>query len=145
MCVRKERAMSISQVAETVELLIKTASRLHDVPMQTKILALQAEYLNCQSALLDCHKEKEELAKQIREQVADNVRLKEMLHGEIVFANGAYWSKQQNSGKPGHRGPYCPGCFHTKKDLVPMSADGGTGWNICAVCHFKLRGTAPPK
>ena len=144
--------MNITDIRDTFKEVLALPAVKKEATAQRIVLSAQAlvlevmeKDLRLQTANFQCNKEKEELRKEIAEHLAENRRLKELLDGDPIYANGAYWKTKGKLSHPSQKGPYCVACFHERRSLVPMIQRGAASPSyICPVCKSELRWTTPP-
>ncbi|MBE6444931.1 MAG: hypothetical protein E7019_02590 [Alphaproteobacteria bacterium] len=104
---------TIKTIKENIETAIEIADKLKDLELKETVLNLKEQILS------------------IRE---ENISLKELIASNnqkenLIYKNNMYWKKLDDGSEDG---PYCSGCYDTKKTLVRMHVH--PRGNICPSC-----------
>jgi len=100
---------------DNVKTLIDLARKLDNVDLNRQIIELQSDIMKLITENAKLKEENSEL------------RTKLAFQEELVFHDDAYWTK---SGE----GPYCPGCWDTKRLAVRMHGGATKGTFGCPAC-----------
>lgn len=91
----------LKTIKENIEALAEIAERTKDLELKNTILNLKEQILTIKEENLV-----------LKEQIALNNQKE-----NLIFKNNMYWKKLDDGSE---EGPYCSGCYDTKKTLIRM-------------------------